>query len=143
MRILFLLTIPLFLISCSPEKRLARLVKSHPHLVSRDTIFRQDTTIIAEVWRDTVFTHTISKDTLVIREKHLEIKYYNDGKNVYLKGKCDTVFVVKEIPVVVNSVNPVTEVNKLTWWQKALMLTGVLALIFIVLDLFVAWKKRN
>ena len=144
--------IPILLISilfsCSPEKRLSRakkklanLVLEYPELVSRDTIFKNDTTVINEVWRDTLFANKITRDTLIIREKHLEIKYYNDGKNVYLRGKCDTIRVIKEVPFIVNTVSPIKEVHVIKWWDYAAYVISILALIFIAFDIWASKRK--
>lgn len=134
--------------SCSPEhklkranRKLAKLIELNPQLVKSDTIYKKDTTIVYGVTRDTVFKNTITKDTIVIREKHLEIKYYNDGKNVYIKGKCDTVYIIKELPIAVNTVRPVKYTNKLNWWQKTLIVIGGSAIVFIVLDQIAARRR--
>lgn len=100
---IFVLTL---FVQCTPEKRLARLLSKHPKLIKKDTIFKTDTTIVNGVTTDTLFRTQITKDTLIIRDKQLEIRYYNDGKTTYIKGKCDTIFVIKEIPIQINSVQP-------------------------------------
>lgn len=141
-KLLLILLISFFLFSCSPTKRLARLVKNHPELVSHDTIFKSDTTILNGVQHDTIFRTQITKDTIIIKDKQLTIKYYNDGKNTYIKGECDTVFVIKKIPVVVNSVNPVDIIKTGTWYDKWLIRPfAIIALLFILLDQIAARKK--
>lgn len=123
-----LLLICLSLCSCSPEKRLARLIRHNPQLVKTDTIFRKDTMIINGVAHDTIFKTRITKDTIIIKDKQLTIKYYNDGTTTYLKGVCDTVRIIKEVPVIVNSVKPVE--SKRDWLP--IILFGILALLMIV-----------
>lgn len=61
-------------------------------------------------------------------------KYYNDGKTTYLKGKCDTVWAIKEIPVQVHSVNPFKEVHVIKWWDWMTYCISILAILFIVFD---------
>lgn len=89
------------LIGCSPERRLQRLVKRYPHLLAKDTITIRDTFITKEVSKDTVFNLSNSRDTVVIKQDKLTIKYfYNRQKDsVYLQGKCDADTVVKVIKV--------------------------------------------
>lgn len=137
--------IPILLISilfsCSPQKRLSRLVRLHPELVKSDTIMVHDTTIVLGVVHDTIFRTQITKDTITIIDKQLTIKYYNDGKTTYLKGKCDTVWSIKEIPVTVHSVSPVKEVYVVRWWDWLSRAIALLAILFIVFDQFAARRK--
>lgn len=144
--IFYALCVTLFA-QCTPQKRLSRLLRKNPELISKDTIFKSDTTIVYGTSKDTVFNTSITKDTLVIRDKQLEIRYYNDGKTTYLKGKCDTVWAIKEIPVQINSVE-VDVIKKKKWYKKLwdecidlLAIIGVLALLFIILDLIAAKMK--
>lgn len=130
------------LISCSPERRLARLIKKHPELVAHDTIYKSDTTIVNGVQHDTIFRTQITKDTVIIRDKQLTIKYYNDGKTTYLKGVCDTIRIIKEVPIMVNSVNPIRYITEPTkWWQWVLYVIAVLALLFVALDVWSTFRK--
>lgn len=132
-RILFLLIL-VNIFSCSPEKRLGRLVKNHPELISRDTIFRVDTTIVNGVQHDTIFKNTITRDTLVIKDHQLTIKYFNDGKTTYLKGICDTVWAIKEIPIQVNSIE--AKISNEKWWEKGLKYINLLILAVLLILLF-------
>lgn len=117
MKSLILILISISLFSCSPEKRLARLIDNHPELIKHDTIMRMDTTIIPGIAHDTIFKSTITRDTMVIKDHQLTIRYYNDGKTTYLKGVCDTVWAIKEVPVAVNSINPVDHSHSATKWD--------------------------
>lgn len=128
------------LFACSPEKRLSRLIASHPELVQHDTIIRIDTTIVTGVQHDTIFTTQITKDTITIVDKQLTIRYYNDGKTTYLKGVCDTVKIIEKEPVYINSVNPVKEVHIIKWWDWLAYAISILAILFIILDRLAARK---
>ncbi len=114
-KLILMFLIGQILSSCSPEKRLARILRNNPELIKTETIYKRDTTIVAGAKADTIFATTITRDTLVIKEKQLTIKYYNDGKTTYLKGVCDTIKIIKEIPVQVFTVQPPPV---LTWWQR-------------------------
>lgn len=144
--------IPILLISilasCSYEKRLTRakkklgnLVAEFPALVQHDTIMVSDTTIVPGVVHDTIFRTQITKDTITIIDKQLTIKYYNDGTTTYLKGVCDTVWAIKEIPVQVHSINPVKEVYLVNWYDYVCRGLSLLAILFIIFDQLAARRK--
>jgi len=130
-----------FLFSCSPERKLKRankklvqIIQQYPLLVQSDTIFRHDTLIAAKTQHDTIFRSTITKDTVIIRENNLTVKYYNDGKTTYLKGVCDTIKIIREVPFIVNTVSPVKEVHVMKWYDYILYSIAFLAILFVVLD---------
>ena len=100
---------------CSPERRLANLIHRHPELIKSDTVYKRDTLIISSHSKDTIFQNTATKDTVFLKENNMTVKYYNDGKTVYLKGTCDTVRIIREVPFQVNSVEAKPE----TFWEKA------------------------
>lgn len=135
-KLLSLLTLAVLIISCTPQKRLNRLIKHHPELIQNDTILKMDTTVVNGVQHDTVFTTTITRDTIVIKDKQLTIKYYNDGKTTYLKGVCDTVKIIKEVPVVVNKIEATIE-EVAPWYDKYIFRPlASIGLIFLLLLLF-------
>lgn len=115
---IILLIISITLYSCSAEKRLSRIIRNNPQLVKQDTIWKLDTTIVNGVQHDTIIKTGITTDTLVIKEKHLTYKYFNNGKTVYLKGICDTVVITKKIPYIVNSVSvkPLNRKERFVMW---------------------------
>ena len=115
---LFFILSVILLCGCSPQKRLNRLVAKHPELINRYTIYRNDTTIINGTIIDTVFKSGITKDTIIIKENNLTIKYFNDGKTTYIKGKVDTITVIKKVPLIVNSVNvkPLNRKERFVMW---------------------------
>jgi hypothetical protein len=106
--------------SCSPQKRLQRLIQHHPELMERDTM-------IVEV-HDTIFVESSSIDTItqffhsdtitVINSEKLTLKYFYDTitKNIYhdVLVKTDTIFYQTEIPIEVERV----VIKELTWWEK-------------------------
>ena len=110
----------LVLISCSPQKRLQRLVKNHPQLMQKDTIIVEvhDTIIVESSSIDTI-TQFFHSDTItVINSERLTLKYFYDTitKNIYhdVLIKTDTIFYETQIPVEVERV----VIQELTWWQK-------------------------
>lgn len=83
----------LMLLSCTPAKRLSRLIKNHPELATPGVI--HDTVTTQEVKRDTTFKY-FQKDSVIIREGKLVMKYYYNSKDstVFLQGQClpDTIY---------------------------------------------------
>jgi len=61
------------LLSCSPQKRLNRLVKKHPHLIQNDTVIVHDTLIIP----------TIQIDTTTIFIPHKTVEVINNEKGTF------------------------------------------------------------
>lgn len=102
MRYLFLIwcLIMILLCSCSPERRIARIVKRHPELLVKDTLTLRDTLFRPGSVRDSSFIFT--GDTVYIRDGKQEIKYFYNTTNQhhYIKGevKPDTIFYEKKIP---------------------------------------------
>ena len=103
MKILFVILLA-FLFSCSPQKRLNRLIKKHPELVKVDTIVVRDTirdtiNVTTELVKiDTIFSLKEIHDTITITKDNLTIRYYHDTihDNVYISGECDTIWI--EVP---------------------------------------------
>ena len=135
MKNLILLLLIFSLYSCSPANRIRRILKNHPELIQRDTIFRNDTTVVNGVSHDTIFKTGITSDTIIIRDKQLTIKYFNDGKTTYIKGKCDTITIIKKVPFIVNKL----QIIELTKWQKVkIWLVDNIAWIILIL-MFIFW----
>lgn len=134
MRLLIITLLLSSIFACSPEKRLSRLVRKYPQLVHSDTIKRIDTVVFKGSQHDTIFRTQITKDTVIIRENNLTVKYFNDGKTTYLKGVCDTIRIIREVPFIVNTVSPVKEVHVMRWWDWIVYVIAGLALLFVVLD---------
>lgn len=122
MRLIGLFLILISLSSCDPAKRINRIVKRHPELLTKDTIVYRDTIKIESHSIDTAFIHTVSNDTITIQDSIMVIKYVNNGKTVYLKGTCKerNIIVEKKIPfekvvAVTKEVKP-WYLKYLWWW---------------------------
>lgn len=109
-----LIPILLLLSSCTCNYHLNRAKLKCGYSFKSDTVFKKDTVLISSVQTHTVF-HYNQKDTVIVKEGRLTMKYFYNDSTVYLAGKCDTVFVVKDIPVVVNKTE-VKESNFLHLW---------------------------
>lgn len=86
------------LFSCSPERKLNRLLSKHPHLIERDTVFYKDTVIVQGVKKDTVFSlqNLLRSDTLIIVKDRLTQKIYYKDSLIYLSGECATDTIYKD-----------------------------------------------
>lgn len=126
-----LLILLLIVSACSPSKRLARLEKNHPELFRVDTIFKVDTFKVEGVKLDTVFKNEITLDTVTIVKDNVIIKYFNDGKTVYLAGETKTVEKIVKYPVQVKAAVIREKVNIVPWWVY--LVFGLCALVILSL----------
>ena len=124
----------LLLASCSPQRRLHRLVTKHPELSRVDTIKIQDTVIVPGPKIDTVFHSSVLKDTLIITKEKLQIRLLEINDTIYLDAEVepDTVILTKEILVdrIIH-----TEPEKWWieyWWVWALLVLFVLSILIII-----------
>jgi hypothetical protein len=95
-KILFLLLALALLCSCTPQKRLERLIKKHPELA--DTTIIRDTTII-EGWHYDTIAKLGETDTVVVTKEGTTVTIYKwntDSIFVEVEAEPDTIF--KEIP---------------------------------------------
>ena len=129
MGVLMAFLLPFFLSGCTPEKRLARIVKKNPHLLEKDTLTITDTVTLDRVSVDSV--SSIYFDTLYLEKERLSIRIVRVNDSIYIHGESrgDTVFIERKIPI-----NRVI-VKELTLWEKYNWLLWVF-LALLVLYLF-------
>lgn len=106
--------------SCSPQKKLQRLINKHPELIVKDTIqvTIKDTIVVLKHSKDTI-TNFYHNDTItIIDDRRTILKYFYDTitNNIYhdLEIKQDTIYYEKVVPVEVEKV----VIEELTWWEK-------------------------
>ena len=126
MRYLILL---LFLSSCTPQKRLERLIRKHPELVRVDSVKIIDTVITRSVSIDTMQVMN-TYDTFIVNRDRLTVQVIRHQDSIYVYGKCagDTVVLERKVPVRIIEVKESTTVP---WWVYA----------FLVLVLVVLWFR--
>jgi hypothetical protein len=103
--ILIPLSIALLMLgSCTCDWHLKRAKRKCDLSVLSTTVIVHDTVKVPSVRIDTVF-HYFQRDTVIVREGRLTMKYYYNqhDSTVYLNGKCDTVTIIREIPVTVQT----------------------------------------
>ena len=126
----------LLLVSCSPQKRLHRLVSKHPELTRIDTIKIQDSVFVLGTNVDTVFRSSLLHDTVTITQEKLQIKLIEKNDTIYLNAnvKPDTIIITKEIPVQkIVHIEPekwyITIWNKFKFWLFYIICFVVLILV--------------
>lgn len=122
--------------SCSCEKKLLRIKKDCPELVKKDTIIIRDTIYTMVSQKDTIFRFD-SKDTVIIKEGKLTVKYFYNTKDslVYISGKCDTIRLIREIKVPFEKLvykDNVWTYLRIYWWLPLI----IVILFFIYIKFF-------
>ncbi len=120
----------LLLASCSPQKRLHRLLTKYPELTQVDTLIIQDTIITSGVNVDTVFHSSVLKDTLIITKENLQIKLIEINDTIYLDAvvEPDTVIIEKKVIV-----DRIVYDKPILWYKrfwKEILITIILILLF-------------
>ncbi|MEJ5266548.1 MAG: hypothetical protein WHW07_01910 [Bacteroidales bacterium] len=130
--ILFIVSAAIFLFSCTPQKRLSRLIALHPELKTTDTIRIQDTTIIPATRIDTSFHESKLNDTVIIIKEKLKLKLHRIHDTIYVEAEreADTVVVKKEVVVerVVLQQNSQSSIYKFWTENKYYILLSVFCL---------------
>lgn len=89
--------------SCTPQKRLARLIKNNPELVRTDTITIIDTITTRTVTTDTIirWSQLNRTDTITLLKERLTVRLIKHSDTLELQGEClgDTIYIEKKIPV--------------------------------------------
>jgi len=92
-----------FLISCTPQKRLNRLVRKYPQLTQLDTIRIIDTIVIDNFNYDTIETVNYHDTTIIVNNERIEARYFYDTlrQEIYHEITCksDTIIQNRFIPV--------------------------------------------
>ena len=92
-----------FLISCTPQKRLNRLVRKYPQLAQLDTIRIIDTIVIDNFNYDTIETVNYHDTTIIVNNERIEARYFYDTlrQEIYHEITCksDTIIQDRFIPI--------------------------------------------
>jgi len=137
----FLLLLIFILASCSPQKRLSRLVNHHPELKVVDTLHIRDTIPIPMVQADTLLHMDSLFDTVTFKKDRLKVSVLRLHDTLYLQGKCeaDTIFVDRKIPVErIITVKPDRVgqlISRIPW-----LVVGLISIILLVLFLIIRFK---
>lgn len=130
----------MLLISCSPKARFTRLIEKHPELLTVDSVTIRDTirVVVPEVKVDTVVKVNDLLDTVFIEKEQLKVKVWMKGDQVFIEGKCDTVYVDKIIERRV----PVKYYEKTPAWKRLLNNLLPILIIFAIVYLVYRFIRR-
>lgn len=135
---ILLLLIALLLFSCGPQAKLRRAQKLIKKAELLGAQWRVDTVKVnVPVFIDRIALDTLlisgTSDTVVITKDRLRLKYVNlPGDTVWISGECDSLTIIKEVPVTITKVIQAPD-KGLKWWHFVLIgFFGAVALYFIV-----------
>ncbi|MBC8436719.1 hypothetical protein H8D85_00180, partial [bacterium] len=77
-KVTILFSLLYFLFSCTPQRRLNRLLTNHPQLLEKDTIIVKDTVVVQNYNYDTTTIIRLHDTTTVINNERVVLKYYYD-----------------------------------------------------------------
>lgn len=132
-----ILLICIFLISCSPQKRLNRKVKraenyAYKHgLVVKDTIKVLDTVVVESYIHDTTATFYTSDSITVIDNSRVLLKYFYDTlrQEIYHEVECRGDTIIREVVVPVDKIKVIDKDNRV----NIVIMVILAALLFVVL----------
>ena len=131
--IIQVLTVAL-LFSCSPQKRLNRLVKKYPSLVELDTIRIIDTVITSTIQHDTTTIFKFHDTTTIVNTKKVFLKYFYDTltREIHHEYICfgDTIIQEKIIPI------EKIVYKEINWWEKYQSLIYIFLIGFVLLVIY-------
>lgn len=124
-------------ISCSPSRRINRIVKNHPELLVNDTIKVIDTVFIPSVKYDTTTKFIEHKTVEVINNERVSLKYrYDTITNEihhYVECKGDTI--IREVLVPFKQIQPVTMAKSMKFGIWLVILAFITFFVFAVIKL--------
>ena len=136
---LYVIAMSLFCSCKTGEKKLDRLVKKYPELMTKDTIVFRDTIIVESHRNDTVTVFRHSDTVTVINNDKVLLRYVYDTltNHIYHEVECrgDTVFFEKTI------VRDKITINKPTWKDNVFSLWWFWLALFLFV-LFKAFRKH-
>jgi len=104
------------LVSCSPQKRLNRLLTKYPQLTEMDTVVVRDTVVIESYVYDTTTIIRLHDTTTVLNNERVILKYFYDTLRevIHHDVECigDTVYTEKLVPI------KTAVFRELSWWDK-------------------------
>ena len=136
----YIIPILIVLFSCSPKTRFTRLITKHPELLTSDTVLVRDTVrvIVPEVKVDTVVKVNDLLDTIFLEKEQLKVKVWMKGDQVFIEGKCDTVYVEQ----IIERKIPVRYYEKTPTWKRLLNNTLPFLIIFAIVYFIYRFIKR-
>jgi len=136
MRSIVFISVVLFFIGCSPQKKLNRLISKHPELLQGDTLVVRDTIVIHDYTVDTITSLEFHDSVTVIDNSKVILKYFYDTitREIHHEVECLGKEIITETLVPYDKI----VIQELSWWQKY----GSIVLILSFLLLFLILVKR-
>jgi hypothetical protein len=140
MKQLTIILLTLTMIACSPRTRFTRLITKHPELITTDSVTIHDTVrvVVPEVKVDTVVKVNDLLDTIFLEKEQLKVKVWMKGDQVFIEGKCDTVYVEQ----IIERRIPVRYYEKTPWWKRLLNNLLPILIIFAIVYFVYRFIKR-
>jgi len=114
--VVFLCLLLYLLFSCTPQRRLNRLLTNHPELLEKDTVVVRDTVVVENYNYDTTTIIKLHDTTTVINNERVILKYYYDTLRevIHHDVEClgDTVYIETLVPI------EKAVFKELSWWEK-------------------------
>lgn len=143
-----LISLILIITSCSPQKKLARLLERNPELKEKQIVLARGTvkTTFPGVVGDTVIKiydsvpgdcPELKEDTAVVQEENLTARSWISGDSLYLEAECDTVYqeVPFEVPIEVEKIVYRKPRDGLSWWRAIAIIEFLLIIVIIYIVL--------
>lgn len=133
---IFIILLSVLAINCTPEKRIARILKNNPHLIKKDSVIVRDTIVTQGVSKDSTF-YFFQSDTVKIVKENMVLKYYynTSDSTVYISGECKGDTIYREYVREVNSVS-VQESKGIIQNLKDSIYNPLIWLLLILIGLF-------
>ena len=133
----------LLLASCSPQRRLSRLLALHPELKTPDTLVLRDTIPIPQIQTDTILRLSTLHDTVTLHKDHLQVKIHRLHDTIYIQGKTlpDTIYRTHHIPIQVIKYVQTDKldnlISKIPW-----LIIGLSILVILVIYIIARFKRQ-
>jgi hypothetical protein len=136
----YLIPLVFLIVACSPKDRFTRLIEKHPELLTVDSVTIHDTVrvVVPEVHVDTFVKVEALLDTVYLEKEQLKVKVWMKGDQVFIEGKCDTVYVDK----IIERKIPVKYYEKTPEWKMLLNNTLPFLIIFAIVYFVYRFIKR-
>jgi hypothetical protein len=114
-------------IGCSPQKRINRITKKHPHLIQKDTVHIHDTIVIEAYKFDTVTKFLTNTKVEVINNERVRLQYFYDTvtNEIHHEVECKEQRIVYERSFIVDKVVTTHEWEKYVKWVVILLIVIV------------------
>lgn len=131
----YVVIISIFLLSCTPQRRLARLISHHPELAIMDTFRIKDTIVLRIKNTDTVINYKF--DTTYVNSKDQKVRvrlvHIHDSIRVNILQKQDTIFIKQAIPYK-KIVNRFDMSRGIDWYWIVLICTFAVITLFSIIN---------